>query len=99
MRKLMGRKLAAIAPAKADMVISSPDSGTVAAILCGSRGLPYDIGIIKNRYIGRAFIEPDKELRDMAVQIKLNDFAIRWKASRSSSSTIRLCAGQRCGAW
>ncbi|MDI9502308.1 MAG: amidophosphoribosyltransferase [Tissierellia bacterium] len=73
MRKLMGRKLAAIAPAKADMVISSPDSGTVAAMgYAEAAGLPYDIGIIKNRYIGRTFIEPDKELRDMAVQIKLN---------------------------
>lgn len=73
MRKMTGRKLAEIAPVDADMVISSPDSGTVAAMgYAEASGLPYDLGIIKNRYIGRTFIEPDKDRRDMAVQIKLN---------------------------
>ena len=74
MRKMMGRKLAEVSPApEADMVISSPDSGTVAAMgYAEQSGQPYDIGIIKNRYIGRTFIEPDKDRRDMAVQIKLN---------------------------
>ncbi len=76
MRKLIGKKLAALDkknPPEADMVISSPDSGTVAAMgYAEESGLPFHLGIVKNRYIGRTFIEPDKELRDMAVQIKLN---------------------------
>lgn len=73
MRKMTGQKLAEVSSVDADMVISSPDSGTVAAMgYAEAAGLPYDLGIIKNRYIGRTFIEPDKDLRDMAVQIKLN---------------------------
>lgn len=74
MRKAIGRQLAITSPQEGiDMVMASPDSGTVAAIgYAKQANLPFDIGIIKNRYIGRTFIEPDKELRDMAVQIKLN---------------------------
>lgn len=75
MRKQIGMKLAEldVEPLEADMVISSPDSGTVAAMGYAEKsGLPFHLGIIKNRYIGRTFIEPDKELRDLAVQIKLN---------------------------
>lgn len=74
MRKAIGRQLAKTSPQdNVDLVMASPDSGTVAAMgYAEEADLPFDIGIIKNRYIGRTFIEPDKELRDMAVQIKLN---------------------------
>lgn len=73
MQKQMGQRLAKIAPVEADCVIASPDSGNVVAMgYAEGAGIPLDIGIIKNRYIGRTFIEPDKDLRNQAVQIKLN---------------------------
>ena len=72
-RSLCGAILAKESPADADMVISVPDSGTVAAIgFAEASGIPYGEGFIKNRYIGRTFIEPDKRLREISVKIKLN---------------------------
>jgi len=72
-RSLCGAILAKESPADADMVISVPDSGTVAAIgFAESSGIPYGEGFIKNRYIGRTFIEPDKRVREISVKIKLN---------------------------
>ena len=74
MRRMAGRSLAKTAPVQADMVIAAPDSGTVAAIgyADGSEDIPYEEGLIKNRYIGRTFIQPDALSREMAVKIKLN---------------------------
>ena len=72
-RSLCGAILAKESPVDADMVISVPDSGTVAAIgFAESSGIPYGEGFIKNRYIGRTFIEPDKRVREISVKIKLN---------------------------
>ncbi|HOK62400.1 MAG TPA: phosphoribosyltransferase family protein, partial [Soehngenia sp.] len=60
-------------PTKADIVIGAPDSGTVAAIGYAKRSkIPYTEGIIKNRYIGRTFIEPTQDIREEGVRIKLN---------------------------
>lgn len=68
-----GRQLAREFPADADIVIGAPDSGIVAAIgYADESGIPYQEGIIKNRYVGRTFIQPTQELREQGVRIKLN---------------------------
>lgn len=69
----MGKILAKEAPADADVVICVPDSGTPAAHgYAMASGLPYVMGLIKNRYIGRTFIQPKKEMRELNVRLKLN---------------------------
>ena len=69
----MGRILAKEAKCKGDIVISVPDSGNVAASgYAYEAGLPYVSGLIKNRYIGRTFIQPSQKQRDTAVKLKLN---------------------------
>lgn len=72
-RREMGEFLAQIAPADADMVISVPDSGTPAAIgYARASGIPYGEGLIKNRYIGRTFINPSQIMRKLGIKLKLN---------------------------
>jgi amidophosphoribosyltransferase len=72
-RYKMGRELAGESPARADIVISIPDSGTPAAIgYSQASGIPYAEGFIKNRYIGRTFIQPVQEIREVGVKLKLN---------------------------
>lgn len=69
----MGRTLARQSGLKADLVISVPDSGTTAALgFSYESGVPFAEGLIKNRYIGRTFIQPDQKDRDRSVKIKLN---------------------------
>ena len=69
----MGRKLAHEAPVEADMVIGVPDSGLPPAEgYARESGIPFGEGLIKNRYVGRTFIEPTQELRAMGVRMKLN---------------------------
>lgn len=69
----MGRMLARESPADADMVIGVPDSGMPPAEgFAHESGIPYGEGLIKNRYVGRTFIEPTQELRAMGVRMKLN---------------------------
>ena len=71
-RKLSGKRLADEHPAQADIVIGIPDSSISAAIgYAEASGIPYEVGLIKNKYIGRTFIEPSKHLRDRAVLLKL----------------------------
>ncbi len=68
-----GRQLARESAVEGDIVIGAPDSGTIAAIgYAEESGIPYAEGIIKNRYVGRTFIEPTQELREQGVRIKLN---------------------------
>lgn len=68
-----GKILAKEHPADADIVIGAPDSGISFAIgYAEASKLPYSEGIIKNRYVGRTFIQPSQELRDLGVKIKLN---------------------------
>ena len=72
-RRRMGRILAREHPAHADIVIAVPDSGTSAAMgFAEEAGLPFEVGLIKNRYIGRTFIQPDQSSRDFGVRLKLN---------------------------
>jgi amidophosphoribosyltransferase len=75
-RVRMGETLAAEAPADADLVMPIPDSGTPAAIgFSRALGIPFSEGLIKNRYIGRTFIQPDQELRQLGVRMKFNPLA------------------------
>ena len=72
-RSQAGRMLAKEHPVEADMVIAVPDSGTVAAIgYAEESGIPYGEGLIKNRYVGRTFIQPDQRMRELSVRLKLN---------------------------
>jgi amidophosphoribosyltransferase len=75
-RVRMGERLAAEAPVEADLVLPIPDSGTPAAIgFSRAAGLPFSEGLIKNRYIGRTFIQPDQELRQLGIRLKFNPLA------------------------
>ncbi len=72
-RQELGRQLAREAPVEADLVLSVPDSGTPHAIgFAQESGIPYSEGLIKNRYIGRTFIQPSPELRQVGVAMKFN---------------------------
>jgi amidophosphoribosyltransferase len=72
-RKEMGRQLAKEAPALGDMVIPIPDSGTPAAVgYAEASGIPYGEGLIKNRYVGRTFIQPTQDIRQLGIKVKLN---------------------------
>ena len=73
LRAAMGRELFREHPAKADLVIGVPDSATAAANgYAQEADIPYGEGLVKNRYVGRTFIQPDQRLRDMGVYLKLN---------------------------
>ena len=70
-RKQMGLELAREAPAAADVVIPIPDSGVPAAIgYAQESGLPFELGIIRNHYVGRTFIEPEQRIRQLGVKLK-----------------------------
>ncbi len=72
-RRRMGRILAKEAPVEADLVLGVPDSGLPSAMgYAIESGIPYSDGIVKNRYVGRTFIEPTNEMRQMGIRIKLN---------------------------
>ncbi len=72
-RQQLGHALAAEAPTKADLVVAVPDSGTPAAIgYAQATGIPFSEGFIKNRYIGRTFIQPHNQLRKNSVSMKFN---------------------------
>jgi amidophosphoribosyltransferase len=72
-RKALGRQLASEARADADVVIPVPDSGVPAALgYSEGSGVPFEIGLIRNHYIGRTFIEPEQAIRHFGVKIKLN---------------------------
>ena len=72
-RKEFGRHLARETGVDADLVIPVPDSGTSAALgYAEESGIPYDVGLIRNRYVGRTFIEPKQSIRHFGVKLKLN---------------------------
>ncbi len=72
-RRNAGIILAREYPVEADMVIAVPDSGTVAAVgYAQESGIPFGEGLIKNRYVGRTFIQPDQRMRELSVKLKLN---------------------------
>ena len=72
-RKNMGRRLAQEAPIEADMVIGVPNSSLSAASgYAEASGIPYELGLVKNQYIARTFIQPTQELREQGVRMKLS---------------------------
>ena len=72
-RRQIGVELAKESPVEADLVCPVPDSGTPAAIgFSQHSGIPYAMGIIRNQYMGRTFIEPTDQIRNMGVRLKLN---------------------------
>jgi amidophosphoribosyltransferase len=72
-RKAHGRRLAEEAPVPADLVMPFPDSGTYAALgYSEASGIPFELGMIRNHYVGRTFIQPTQSMRDFGVRVKLN---------------------------
>lgn len=68
-----GRQLAREFPVEADLVIPTPESGTPAAIgYAEESGIPYGIGLVKNAYVGRTFIQPSQTIRQLGIRLKLN---------------------------
>ena len=73
MRRELGRQLARECPADADLVIPVPDSGVSAAIgFAEESKLNFEMGLIRNHYVGRTFIQPSQTIRDFGVKVKLN---------------------------
>ena len=71
-RQELGARLAIEHPVDADLVIGIPDSSTAAAVgYARESGIPFSEGLVKNRYVGRTFIEPEQRLRDLGVQPKV----------------------------
>ena len=72
-RKLAGKQLFIESPVEADLVIGVPDSSISAAIgYSEASGIPYEMGLIKNKYVGRTFIQPTQEMREQGVRMKLS---------------------------
>jgi amidophosphoribosyltransferase len=79
----LGKALAQLKPVEADYVIPVPDSGTPAAVgYSQESGIAYMEGLIKNRYVGRTFINPTQELRELGIRLKLNPLASLLKGKR-----------------
>ncbi|PIQ99368.1 MAG: amidophosphoribosyltransferase [Nitrospinae bacterium CG11_big_fil_rev_8_21_14_0_20_45_15] len=72
-RKQMGKALSEEMPVDADIVVPVPDSGVISAMgYAEATGIPFEMGLIRNHYVGRTFIEPQSKIRDFGVKIKLN---------------------------
>jgi len=72
-RKRLGEQLWQEHPADVDIVVPVPDSGTFAALgYARASGIPYEMGLVRNHYVGRTFIEPSQQIRNFGVRIKLN---------------------------
>ena len=72
-RERLGRRLARESGVDADVIVPVPDSGVSAAIgYAAESGIPYQMGLIRNHYVGRTFIEPKQSIRDFGVKLKLN---------------------------
>jgi amidophosphoribosyltransferase len=75
-RVRMGERLATESPVEADLVLPIPDSGTPAAIgFARATGIPFSEGLIKNRYVGRTFIQPEQGMREQGIRMKFNPLA------------------------
>ncbi|RJQ38476.1 amidophosphoribosyltransferase [Candidatus Microgenomates bacterium] len=82
-REKSGEILAEESPVDADMVMSVPDSGTTAAIAFAKKSnIPLGEGVIKNRYIGRTFIQPDQRLRELGIKLKFGPMRVNLEGKR-----------------
>ena len=104
-RRSLGKQLAKECPVKADLVVPIPDSGTYAAIgFAEESGIPLEMSVVRNHYIGRTFIQPSQFIRDFRVRVKLNpikdvlkgkriviieDSIVRGTTSRNRVRTLR----------
>ena len=104
-RKRQGKLLAREFPLEADLVMPFPDSGNYAAIgYAQLSGIPFEMGVIRNHYVGRTFIQPSQSMRDFGVKVKLNpvkellkgkrviiieDSIIRGTTARTRVATLR----------
>lgn len=96
-RKRAGALLAEAHPVEADVVVGVPDSGLDAAIGYAERsGIPYGIGLIKNKYIGRTFIAPGQDVREDKVKIKLNPVSATLKGKRVVLVDDSIVRGTTC---
>ena len=96
-RKRAGAFLAKACPAEADVVIGAPDSGIDAAIgYAEASGIPYGLGLIKNKYIGRTFIDPGQNVREDKVKIKLNPVVETVKGKRVILVDDSIVRGTTC---
>ena len=83
MRLKMGKQLAKETPADIDLVLPVPDSGVAAAKgYADGMGVPFEMGIVRNHYVGRTFIEPTQEIRDLKVKLKLSPIKDMIKGKR-----------------
>ncbi len=106
-RKRLGAALAREHPLQGDLVMPFPDSGTYAALgYAAATGIPFEMGMIRNHYVGRTFIQPSQAMRDFSVRVKLNpvkellkgrrvivieDSIIRGTTTRSRVKSLREC--------
>ena len=96
-RKRAGAFLAKAHPVEADVVIGAPDSGIDAAIgYAEESGIPYGLGLIKNKYIGRTFIDPGQNVREDKVKIKLNPVAETVRGKRVVLVDDSIVRGTTC---
>jgi len=96
-RKCAGAMLAKAYPVEADVVVGVPDSGLDAAIgYAEESGIPYGIGLLKNKYIGRTFIAPGQDVREDKVKIKLNPISATVKGKRVVLVDDSIVRGTTC---
>jgi amidophosphoribosyltransferase len=109
-RKRLGKKMAQEYPIAADFAMPFPDSGNYAAIgFCQESGIPLEMGVIRNHYVGRTFIEPIQSMRDFEVKVKLNPVKeilnqkrvviIEDSIVRATTSKMRIKTLREAGAW
>ena len=109
-RKRLGKRLAREYPVKADFAMPFPDSGNYAALgFCQESGIPLEMGVIRNHYVGRTFIEPTQSMRDFGVKVKLNPVReilnqkriviVEDSIIRGTTSKMRIKTLREAGAW
>ena len=109
-RKRLGKRLAREYPVKADFAMAFPDSGNYAALgFCQESGIPLEMGVIRNHYVGRTFIEPTQSMRDFGVKVKLNPVReilnqkriviVEDSIIRGTTSKMRIKTLREAGAW
>ncbi len=109
-RKRLGKRLAQEYPIEADFAMPFPDSGNYAAIgFCQESGIPLEMGVIRNHYVGRTFIEPTQSMRDFGVKVKLNPVReilnqkrvviVEDSIIRGTTSKMRIKTLREAGAW
>lgn len=96
-RKGFGKQLAKEQPVEADMVLPVPDSGVPAALgYAEESGIPFEMGLIRNHYVGRTFIEPTDQIRNFGVKIKLNPVEDTVKGKRIVLVDDSIVRGTTC---